>query len=259
MAAGPDELDVDGPVAVPLIPIGHLVAVEAKINGKGPYRFIVDSGAGGNMRLSEEIANELALPRIGEARSGDPSGRNMTTVPLVRVETVQIAGARFSGVTASAGGRENVIGLGLFGALTVIIDYPKQELRLTLDRLAANGKNVLTFTRPRGIPEIDVNAGGVTFRADVDTGSPAFMAAPSSFGVPLAGEPRVVGRGRTANNEFEIRAAELRGDLVVAGWTHAAPMVDIVDHFPVAHIGSRLLRQYVVTFDLENQRLRLAR
>ena len=259
----PDEIDINGPVAVPLSSMEHLVTVEAKVNGKGPYRFVFDTGAGGNMRVSPELAKALELPEVGEAMAGDPSGKNLRRVPRVRVESVEIGGARFGGIDASIGGRlgpmqpDGVIGLGLFGELTVTIDYPKKELRISMDRLSADGAHVIPFTRPRGVPEIAVTAGGVAFKADVDSGSPSLISVPTSFGVPLTGDTRVVGRGRTSTNEFEIRAGELRGDLVIAGWTQAAPTIDIVDHFPVANIGSRFLRQYAVTFDLQNLRMRI--
>ena len=257
-AEGPAEIDVDGPVAVPLHALGHMVSVDATVNGKGPYRFVVDTGAGGSARVSAELAAELDLPRIGEARSGDPSGKNVVTVPLVRVDSLEIGGARFGGVEASAGGGQNVIGLGLFGRMSVTLDYPKSELRLSLDRLPADGAHVVPFTRPHGIPVVEVVAGGVRLAADVDSGSPALLTVQSTSGVPLAEEPRVVGRGRTVNNEFEIRSAPLRGDLVVAGHTITSPALDLVDHFPNAHLGSRFLRPYAVTFDLENLRMGLA-
>jgi CubicO group peptidase (beta-lactamase class C family) len=264
------------PVAVSLQPIEHLLAVDARVNGRGPYRFAIDSGAAGLLRVSPELAKTLALEEIGMARTGDPSGKNAREVPIVRVDSVEIGGARFSGVDATVGagrvaGRDGppqpdgVIGLGLFAGLTVTLDYPKSELRLSREPLpapaagadAAAGAHVVAFTAERGIPQIDIDAANVTLKADVDTGSPALLSVASSMHVPVRGEPRVVGKGRTVSNEFEIRAADLNGDLRIAGWSHPNPTIDIVDLFPVANIGSRFLRQYVVTFDLLNQRLAL--
>ena len=105
---------------------------------------------------------------------------------------------------------------------------------------------------------MQVVAGGVRLAAHIDPGNPALLDGLVPSGVPLAEEPRVVGRGRTVNNEFEIRSAPLRGDLVVAGHTITSPALDLVDHFPNAHLGSRFLRPYAVTFDLENLRMGLA-
>jgi CubicO group peptidase (beta-lactamase class C family) len=263
---GPEKIEMANAFAVPLGHMDHLVTVEAKLNGKGPYRFVVDSGAGGQMRVSPAVAKALDLEEVGEALSGDPSGKNMVRRPVVRVEDVQIGSARMAGVMAAVADRpgpgeqpDGVIGLSLFSGLTVTIDYPKEQLRVSREPLPAAGEHVVPFRTEHGIPQIDVEPAGVKMTADVDTGSPALLSTPPSAGLPFSGEPRVVGKGRTVGNEFDIKAAELNGDLRVAGWTQARPMVDIVDLFPRGNIGARFLRQYAVTFDLANKRLQLMR
>jgi CubicO group peptidase (beta-lactamase class C family)/predicted aspartyl protease len=263
----PTKTELEHDVAVPTTMSGHLITVAAKINGQGPFRFAVDSGAGGMMRITSALQNKLQLAEIGQAMTGDPSGKNMTTRPVVRAEHVEIGGARFTGVDAVVGdplgGDElgGVIGLRLFATLTATLDYPKQELRLGRQPLDAHGAHVVAYSTERGIPVIDLEVAGVAMKVDVDTGSPAVLSMPSAFAAKLAftGAPKVVGKGRTAANEFEIRAAELRGELRVAGFAQAAPRVDIVDAFPVANLGSQFLRQYAVTFDLANQRMALAK
>jgi hypothetical protein len=219
------------------------------------------------LRVTSALQDALHLPQVGEVLTGDPSGKNRVKRPVVRADLVEIGGARFSGVDATVsdppGGEAvgGVIGLALFAGLTATLDYPKGELRLNREPLGANDAHVVAFTAERGIPAIDVDVAGVTMRVDVDTGSPAVLSVPSSWSTKLTftGAPRVVGKGRTGANEFEIRAAELRGDLRVAGFAETSPRVDLVDLFPVANLGSRFLRQYAVTFDLVNHRMALAR
>jgi CubicO group peptidase (beta-lactamase class C family) len=258
----PAKTELPSDVTVPATMMAHLFTIEATINGKGPYRFAVDSGAGGMMRISEAVQKALQLEQIGEARSGDPSGKNLVSVPIVRADSVEIGGARFSGVDTAVGnvrGGDGVVGLRLFATLTATLDYGKRELRLNRKPLDAGGAHTVAYTTPRGIPVIDIDVAGAPMTVDVDTGSPAALTIPASWAakVPLNGEPVVVGKGRTISNEFEIRAADLRGDLRVAGFTRTAPRVDIVDLFPVANLGSRFLRDYVVTFDVANQRMAL--
>ena len=99
---------------------------------------------------------------------------------------------------------------------------------------------MLSYTTPHGIPVIEIDVAGVKLDVDVDSGSPALLSIPTAWAerLPL-GEPRVVGRGRTAVNEFEIKAADLRGEIHVAGFASASnPRVDILDIFPVANLGS---------------------
>lgn len=253
-------------LTIALTPLAHLMTVEAKINGKGPYHLVFDSGAAGTMRVSAELAKSLALEKVGEVVAGDPSGKNAERRALVRIDTLDIGTEHFTNVQALAangGGPvpgDGVIGLGLFKDMTVTIDYLKKEMRVSSDPLPAKGEHVIPYTTPRGIPEIDIDVAGVPLHVDVDTGSPAVLSIPTSWAAKLPlGEQRVVGRGRTSVNEFEIRAADLKGDLHVAGFAVTATRVDIVDLFPVANIGGRLLRDYVVTFDTANKRMSLAR
>ena len=253
------------PTSAPLTGAGHMLAVEAKVNGKGPYRFTIDSGAAGPLRISADIAKALGLEQIGEVRAGDPSGKNVETRPLYRVESLEIGSTKLGPINATVapniGGpvaADGVIGLGVFPKMTVTLDYPKKELRISSAPLPATGEHVIPFTLDRGIPVIEVDAAGTKLKADVDTGSPAVLSIPTSWAAKLPlGEQKVVGHGRTSVNEFEIRAAELKGDLQVAGYSAPAARIDIVDLFPVANLGSRFLRDYAVTFDTANNRMML--
>jgi hypothetical protein len=262
----PERTEIDGEVAVPAALVGHVFTVEARVHGRGPFRFTVDSGSAGMLRVSSALQKKLQLAQIGEARTGDPSGKNVKSVPVVRVDSVAIGGARFAGIDATVAdgrvdGTDGVIGLPLLAGLTVTLDYPKQQLRLSRKPLEAGGEHVVAFTADRGVPVIEVDVGGVPMKVDVDTGSPAILTVPAPWSSKLsfAGPLKVVGKGRTVSNDFEIRGAELRGELRVAGYGRAAPRIDVVELFPVANLGSRFLRDYVVTFDLANRRFALSR
>lgn len=262
-APGATELARD--TTIPAQLAGHLFTVEAKINGKGPFRFAVDSGSAGMLHVDAALRDALQLTLLGEVMASDPSGKNPQKRSLVRVDSVELGGARFTGIEASVAqprdGTRGVIGLALFGQLTATLDYKKLELRLGKQALAAGAPHVLAFAVEHGVPVIGIDAGGVALQVDVDTGSPATLAIPSAWATKLAftGPPRVVGKGRTVSNEFEIRGADLRGELRVAGFAQASPRVDLVDVFPVANLGSRFLRDYAVTFDMVNRRIALAR
>jgi D-alanyl-D-alanine carboxypeptidase len=264
--SAPGRTELGGDVAVPTAMSGHLLTVEARVNGKGPFRFVVDTGSGGMLRITRAVQDALGLEPLGVARVGDPSGKNMVNRPIVRASSVEIGGARFLDVNATVGdqlgGNElsGVIGLSLFANLTATLDYRKHELRLSRRPLAPGDAHVVAFTAERGVPVIDIEVAGAAMKVDVDTGSPAVLSVPSSWATALrfAGQP-TTRKGRTATNEFEIRTAELRDDIRVAGFTQASPRVDVVDLFPVANLGAQFLRQYTVTFDLANHRMALAR
>ena len=84
-------------VVVPTSSKGQLQVIEAKVNDKGPYRFIFDTGTTG-MLINADVAKELGLKPTGKSHVGDPSDPTAIEVDNVRASTVSIGGAVFSGV-----------------------------------------------------------------------------------------------------------------------------------------------------------------
>jgi predicted aspartyl protease len=261
--SGPQRTELAQPIAVPLSVLDHQLAVEASVEGSGPYQFAVDTGFPGVLQISPQLAQALDLPATGTIQAGDPSGEGTKEVPLVQMQTVEIGGATFSGIEASVAASlselapDGVIGLALFAGLTATLDYPNQELRLSREALPRNGEHVLPFATERDVPQVKVYAAGVTLLADVDTGGPSTLTVPSDTELPFHNEPEVVRQRRTTNSRFDVRAATLAGELRLAGWSVPNPIVEVVEGLPVASVGAALLRDYVLTFDLVNKRLAL--
>src|SRR4029079_16628896 len=76
---------------------------------------------------------------VGQVRSGDPSGLNARTVPVVSVDTVEIGGARFEDLRGSVRDSteglpgetvDGILGFGLFGDCLLTLDYPGERVRL---------------------------------------------------------------------------------------------------------------------------------
>jgi len=264
---GPGEVMIGGHVKIPMELTRHVPVIEAKVNGKGPFRFQVDSGFGGLIEVTPALAQKLALPVIGESIAGDPSGKNQKTVRVLHAESVDVGAAHFGQLDVSEGGPhfegiDGVIGLQLFNSLTVTFDYPNSQFEVGGGGLpAADGAKILSYTVEHGVPTIEINVAGVKVKTDIDSGSPALLSMPLSLAksLPLAEEPRVVGHGRTVGNEFDIYAAPLNGEAHVGAITLTNPRVDFVEIFPVGNLGFRFLKDYVVTFDPANHRVRFVK
>jgi hypothetical protein len=245
----------------------HVPVIEAKVNGKGPFRFQVDTGYGGMIQVTPAIAQKLSLPVIGEAISGDPSGKNQKTVRLLSAESVDVGDAHFGQVEVSEGGPhfegiDGVIGLNLFNGLIVTFDYPNSRFNVDGGALpAADGAKILTYRVEHGIPNIDIDVAGQKVTTDIDSGSPALLSMPLSLAksLPLASEPQVAGHGRTVGNEFDIYSAPMKGEAHVGAITLTDPRLDFVALFPTANLGFRFLKDYVVTFDPANHRVRFVK
>src|SRR5208337_1767491 len=57
--------------------------VMVTIGGRGPYRFIIDTGTGADAFVSPALADELQLPAVAEVVLSDPSGQGERRVPMV--------------------------------------------------------------------------------------------------------------------------------------------------------------------------------
>jgi len=266
-AEGPGEVLIRGKVQLPMDLTRHVPVIEAKVNGKGPFRFQVDTGFGGMLQVTPALAQQLALPVIGESISGDPSGKNQRTTRLLSAESVDVGDAHFGQVEASEGGPhfegiDGVIGLHLFNGLTVTFDYPNKLFNAGGGALpAADGANVLTYNVEHGVPNIEVDVAGHKVKTDIDSGSPALLSLPLSIAksLPLASEPQVVGHGRTPSNEFDVYSAPMNGEAHIGAITLSNPRVDFVEIFPVGNLGFRFLKDYAVTFDPANHRVRFVK
>jgi Aspartyl protease len=258
----PDEVIIRGPVDLPLTMTDHVPVIEAKINGKGPYRFALDSGFGGMVEVAATLAEQLALPAIGEMRAGDPSGRNPQTVRLFRAESVDVGSAHFGGVSVSDSSRGNpgdtdgVIGLSLFQGLLVKFDYVNGRFGVRDGSLPAEAS--LAYTSEHGVPSIEIDVADVKTKVDIDSGSPADVSLPLSMAasLPLAMKPQVVGRGRTADGDFDVYGATLKGQVRVGGIVLTNPRLDFISVFPNGHLGFQFLKNLIITFDPTNRRVR---
>jgi predicted aspartyl protease len=258
----PDKVIIRGPVDLPLDMTNHVPVIEAKINGKGPYRFALDTGFGGMVEVTAALAEQLAMPAIGEMKAGDPSGRNPRTVRLFRAESVDVGSAHFGGVSVSESSRGNpgdtdgVIGLSLFQGLLVRFDYVNGRFVVRSGSLSAEAS--LAYSNERGVPSIGIDVYGVKAKVDIDSGSPAELSLPLSMAksLPLAAKPQVVGRGRTADGDFDVYGATLNGQVRVGGIVLTNPRLDFVSVFPNGNLGYRFLKNLIVTFDPTNRRVR---
>ena len=249
---------------VPMLP-GDDLLLEVKIDGQGPYRFALDTGAAGGGRISQTLAETLKLKVIGQARGGDPSGQNTQTLNIVEAGTLTLGGATWSGVHLAVRnlpdrGLDGILGFGLFQDFLLTLDYPVRQVRIEKGELPpADGREVLGFEDPNGIPQIRLKIGELEIPADVDSGNmQGELVLPASYlgKVPLESEPKVVGHGRTGFNEFEIKQAPLKGGVQVGAATVDRPRVDFVEIFPHANIGQAFLRRFAVTIDQKNHRIR---
>ena len=123
-----------GAADMPMISTLRLPYCSALINGKGPYRLIVDTGGSITLSLDDDIAEELGLRSYGKAGIRGISGKQDSEQSLVdelvigdivlsRVMTRTFAIPDM--ITVSADG---IIGTGLFAQARMTFDFEKGRL-----------------------------------------------------------------------------------------------------------------------------------
>jgi len=258
------------PLEFPMLVGEGMPTVEVMVNGQGPFVFGFDTGAQAGPRIDASLVEKLNLKATGEVQATDPSGRNPQASATVKLDSLSIGGLRFTDVTAVSRNYKNsprplkvdgILGLNLFAEYLVTLDFPAKKFRLEKGELPkADGADVLDYKNDAGIAQVELSVGDKKIKAHLDTGNTigAFVF-PTAFAEKLSfiGEPRVVGRARSASGEMEIKQVQLK-DVVKLG-RHEFPGASIV--FPalgdLGNVGVKTLSQFVITFDQQHERVRL--
>lgn len=236
--------------------------VMVTVNGRGPFRFIIDTGTGGDVLVTPELAEQLALPTVGQATLSDPSGQGARKVPIVQIDSLELAGVNFANVRAvehkffsEAGAAEGLLGFTLFRDYLLTLDFPNRRVTLAAGSLAPDGeKTVLPFRMPAGVPIARLKVDGLEpVEAQLDSGGgglvlPAHLAARLKWDV----DPTPFASGQSICTRFEIKAGKLDSDVKIGRYTFAHPVVEIHPAFPLVNFGSPPMQNFAITFDQKN-------
>jgi predicted aspartyl protease len=153
------------------------MTVEVMVNGRGPYQFLVDSGADSSV-VGLRIANDLKLPL------GTPTVLHGTTgsavVGRVLVDELQLGAATIRNLELPALKEGDLGGAGMIGIDALVeqrlmMDFEKRLIKAEDARQPAkmlDGEIIVTARRRRGqLILTQVTAAGLPVEAVIDTGS----------------------------------------------------------------------------------------
>lgn len=153
------------------------LAVDVHVNGNGPYKFVVDSGADTSV-VGLRIARGLALPLGNPAIVNSMTARHI--VDRVKIAELSVGSSKFRNMQLPALKEIDVGGDGLIGidALVqqrLLMDFEKKSIKVEDGRIpfrALPGEIVITAKRKRGqLILTAVKAAGLPLDAVIDTGS----------------------------------------------------------------------------------------
>jgi hypothetical protein len=138
-AQEPPQKEAGKPIVVPfeLLKSRHM-AIRVKINGKGPYRVIFDTGAPTNL-LNNKVAKEAGV--IGKK---EPTGFFGASLGAKTIKTFEVGGTALknmptmvmdhptvAAIADAVGPIEGLVGFPFFARYRMTIDYQKKEMTLT--------------------------------------------------------------------------------------------------------------------------------
>ncbi|MBV9775271.1 MAG: aspartyl protease family protein, partial [Gemmatimonadetes bacterium] len=258
--APPRAVDLpEGGAEVPLTMQNRRPLVEVRVNGSGPYRFIVETGAPFTA-VTPEVAAALGLVAADTAN------------PVVAVDSLGIGAAELRGMRVSVfrvglPGVDGVLGLNAYRDLLLTLDYGASRMRLERGSLpAANGRDRLALFPVGRLWGFTIEVNGKRAPAVLDTQSEGgFSVTPeSAAGVAFVRAPVVTGISQGPGiGVQETRTARLDGDVRVGDVPFRRPLVGVVpmpSGYPKDwNVGSRVLREFTVTLDQRHRVLRLER
>jgi Aspartyl protease len=258
-------------VDVPMLFCGTRPAVHVRVNGEGPFLFLLDTGAAGAARLDSSLVKRLGLEPEGQREGSDAGAAGHAVLRQFHVNTLALGSFELRDVTAYS--REyntvsyvpqidGILGIEFFAEVLLTLDYPARRVRMTSGHLPPVDRvSVLPLEFHEGNPYVPIKLGGLTATALIDTGNIRSIDMPSAAvaGLRQTSYSRMIGKGRSASGEFEIREMPVGDSLTIGRQTIPLRTVTFADEFTEINIGSAFLRRFIVTIDQRHSRFRLSR
>jgi predicted aspartyl protease len=258
-----------------------LILLPVRVNGRGPFDFILDTGAGTSL-LSSELAKQLDLKTIGSKEGQSAGGK--VAVSLARVASLAVGETKLDDVDVGIVDLAQIgktIGTKIDGDLgcnflkhfRVTIDYRDCEIRFDdpkrVENLARGTKTEIPIrlaspAKPLILVDVHANGSG-PFQFAIDTGTSTTAISPE-LAKQLGVESSPVGPGTTGGAPVDFSAGSLQS-FQLGGAKIDNVAVVIADFFNMlnAAIGAKLdgivgynfLRNYKVVIDYPGETLTL--
>jgi predicted aspartyl protease len=258
-----------------------LILLPVHVNGRGPFDFILDTGAGTSL-LTPELAQQLNVTILGSKEGQSAGGKVAVSlakadslgVGELRVEDVDLGIVDLAHVGKTIGTKiDGDLGYNFLKQFRLAIDYDTCEIRFEIPRrVETAGRKTKTEVAIRlahpakPLILVDVHANGRgPFQFAIDTGTSTTALTPQlAQELDLKTEP--IGAGTTAGAHVDVTAGTLQSFQLGGAKIDNMPVV-VADFFEMLSnavgkkfdgiIGYNFLRNYKVVIDYPNETLRL--
>ena len=261
-------------VTLPMRDFGGRPVVEVRINGNGPFAFILDTGASITV-VDQELAKELSLDSAAGVRAdsgGGGAGPRIVTVNTLNVADAMIGGFMtavmpLSGLLKTDGAPRGVLSASSFPGCLVSFDFPKKLITIKKGALAAaDSQTIFLYPDDGDLPSVPIRIAGHETRVHLDTGSASTLTLPRRFltELPLTSQPKDSGSARLLGGSSPISSAAVDGALEIGIYRIELTEIFFSDmrlggEIGPGNLGYGVLRDFVVTLDSRSRRVKLER
>lgn len=251
-------------LSVPFRTVDGRIYVEARVDGKGPFTFAVDTGASGMGRADAGLVARLGLPVHGTGEASD--GVASATVDTVKLASLDIGGfvrrdlevitRDYASRMAPEARFDGIVGREYFADGLLVIDYPSHRLTFTRGAGLARGMDgVLGYERAFRVP---VGIGGVTAEGNLDTGANVAFVLPKPLFERTGGGPtEAAGEGRLTNGSVETGRATMHGPFRIGAAELTDVEVRVSEKYPELLVGAHALQHFALLIDQRTQSIAL--
>jgi aspartyl protease len=251
-----------------MIDFGRRAVIDAKINGQGPYRFVLGTAATITI-LDSALQKELALP-VAEGIRAVPVGGQAPR--FVTVQELRIGGAVLRDFDVAVlplknfeegpGMPRGILSPTLFQGCLLTLHYPQGRVAFEKGKLdAADAQSIFEYAGIR--PTVPVRIGDRELQVRLDSGSGYGLMLPTRYlkELQFASSAKEVGKTRTVAGDFPVLKARASAPVQLGRFTLDVPEVYFSDAGqgpPEGTLGYEVLRNFVLTLDCRNHRIRIA-
>ena len=249
---------------IPFDVVDGRIYVQAQVDGRGPFRFAVDTGASGWGRADSSLVAALHLEMGKPATtSDDVEATQVATVHLDSLalgrlsrRNLDVIARDYDSHMPPAAAFSGIIGREFFADGLLIIDYPGRTLSFSRKlSLPPAGKNVLKYERAFRVP---VSIGEVQTEGNLDTGADVTFVVPKRLFETISDAPlEPAGMGRLTNSRIQTMRATVRGPFRIGGASLSNVEVRVSDRYPELLVGAHALEHYVVMIDQRSKSIAL--
>lgn len=242
--------------------------INMMVAGKGPYRFVVDTGTSGAFVIRKAIVDQLPTKPIGYAMVGDGSGKNMKHVPLVMIDEAQAGGLILKNIMTIAmepsddhaasipDDLDGILGMQLFEDYLLTIDFLERELVVkSLDAEDGIMSGAIPYDYSQKTITIETRIAGELYKLAVDTGHRGTVTLPISGAekMPLSESLQEIESVATVTNTYSRKRSRVDGTFELA--EHQLidlPLIFTSEHSP-SLLGNGVLMNFAITIDQASQ------